>query len=123
MSYSCIRLVLANDPAVDLMVGIEFSGSATPNKVFRTIRGAGAGPYDPDAATGMSVTCTSVASFALASASSDGSKFWHDTSNNLVWVRWAALPGNATYDAYIASLKLSDPEAGDRSSWFVVQHV
>ena len=121
-SHSAIRLILANIAAIDLMMAIEFSGAVVANRVFRTIGGIGA-PSDPDAGTGMSVTCTSVGSYAVAKASSDGTKFWQDTTNNLVWVRWASLPGNAAYEAYLASLSNSDGTKAERSSWFVVQHV
>jgi G8 domain/Right handed beta helix region len=74
VNFSIENLVTASD---NFLLGIHFDGSITPSKV----------QIFPNGTSGPEIRVINAVTSKAAVASSDGSKYWRDSPNNLIWVK------------------------------------
>jgi hypothetical protein len=74
VNFSIENLVTASD---NFLLGIHFDGSITPSKV----------QIFPNGTSGPEIRVMNAVTSKAAVASSDGSKYWRDSPNNLIWVK------------------------------------
>jgi hypothetical protein len=89
-SYHYFDICNANLAGDNFMVGLDWSGSVSPRVCMGSVFSAESNTFSSagDVSAGNSIILTATTSKALVAADANGSKFWHDTSNGKVWVKW-----------------------------------
>ncbi len=92
----------------EFLLGVSFDGSVTPSQVYVSTQRSKAATWQPtDPWANQKRSMTSAGSLSEVQTSS-GDKYWRDTANNLVWVKFKGGIANPDHDKDVLSAPTGD---------------